>query len=315
LTVIPRTAVSIVLLFAACSRPAQNDRPHADAVAVINADPIPLADFQFALDELRRAGKGYFANKEEADRVKRDLLERMIDDRLLLQEARRRKIVPDPKLAEASIRSLQQGYPEGTFEKELESSGRTLERFRRDTDATLIIFQLLKQEVIDRIAISRDDIEKYFQEHRDQFVRPEEVRVRQIVTRTREEAEQLRKQIQNGDSFEDLARKNSIAPEATQGGDLGYFPRGRMPAAIESAAFELWPGTRSSKVIESPYGFHLFQLVDRRPPRALSVEEARVEIERALLDQRGQESERFFIRSLREQAAIERNLKLIDRIH
>jgi parvulin-like peptidyl-prolyl isomerase len=282
---------------------------------MVNGQVISLTEFQAALDEIKAAGKGFFTSNESAGRIKRDLLERLIDKHLMLQEAHKKRIVIDPQLVDASVRLIQQEYPDGGLEEYLASKGLDLERYRRETETSLVIQRLIKQDVVDRIAISREDVQTYYEQNRDKFLRPEEVRVKQIVTRTQEEAEGLRKQILRGASFEELARQHSLGPEGLKGGDLGYFPRGRMPPEIEEVCFKLWPGTKASQVIESPYGFHLFQLVDKRPARELSLDEAREEIERALLDSRTKEAERFYIRSLREQASIDRDLQLLDRIH
>ena len=303
-----------VALLVACPDEARRSDPAPERVAVVNGEDISGADFQAYLDEIKHAGKGYFQNNETASRIKRDLLERLIDRRLLLQEVRKRRITLDPKLVEASMSLVREGYPDGGVDDQLKAKGRDMEHYRRETEVSLTIARLLKQEVVDRIAISREDIEKHYTQNRERFMRPEEVRVRQIVTREKEQAEELRKQILHGAKFEELASKNSLGPEATKGGDLGYFPRGRMPPEIEEVCFKLWAGSKASKVIESPYGFHLFQLVDKRPARELSLDDARTEIERALLDARTKEAERFFIRSLREQASIERDLQRLDRI-
>jgi len=281
---------------------------------VVNGDPITVTAFQTALTEIKQAGKGYFSSPESASRIKRDLLERLIDQRLLLMEAKRRRISLDPQVVDASVQLVEESYPDGGLDADLAAKGIDRERYVRDTEQQLLIQRLLKQEVVDRIAISRHDIQEYYDQHRDRFLRPEEVRVRQIVTRTAEQAEQLRKQIQHGASFEQLAKQHSLGPEAANGGDLGWFPRGRMPPEIEEVAFKLWPGTKVSKVIESPYGFHLFQPVGKRPARELTLDQARPEIERALLDERTREAERFYIRSLREQASIERDMQRLERI-
>ncbi|HOX44220.1 MAG TPA: peptidylprolyl isomerase [Myxococcota bacterium] len=302
------------LLGAGCPSGGPPPQPAEEWPAVINGEPIRLAEFQAAFSGLVQAGKGFFSDPETARRVKRDLLERMIDERLLLQEARHRQVSVDPALAQASLELLGRQYPREVLAQDLKAGGRSLEQYRADTLATLTIQRLLKQEVLDRIAISREDVDGYYQLHKERFVRPEEVRVLQIVTRTEAEAEELRKQItQRGASFEELARKHSLGPEAARGGDLGFFPRGRMPPAIEEVAFKLWPG-QVSKVTPSPYGFHLFKLVEQRPARALSLNDARQEIERTLIEERAKEAESFFVRTLREKATIERDLRLLDRI-
>ncbi len=298
----------------ACSSDENESSPGPRTVAVVNGEAIRLEEFQGALDKIRSAGKGFFVDQERAASLKRDLLERMIDTRLLVQEAARKRIVLDPKVAEASLDLVRQAYPPGGLEEELLKKGKTVEAFLEETKSSLLLRKLLKREVVDRIAVSREEAEKYYQENRDEFRKPEEVRVRQIVTKTEEEADNLRKMIMRGASFEDLARKHSLGPEARQGGDLGYFPRGRMPPDIEEACFKLW-SSHVSRVAASPYGFHLFQLVDRRPARELSLEEALPEIQRKLVSDKTREAETYYIRSLREKASIQRDLSLLDKIH
>ena len=315
--VLPRTFLVLVVsgvLVCGCSRDEHESSPGPRAVAVVNSEAIALSDFQEALDEIRSVGKGFFVNKERANSLKRDLLERMIDTRLLLQEARRKRIVLDPHVAETSLDLARREYPPGGLEEELLKKGKSVEDYLKETGSSLLLRKLLKREVIDRIAVSREEVEKYYEEHRDQFRKPEEVRVRQIVTKTEEEAEKLRKMILRGASFEELARQHSLGPEAQKGGDLGYFPRGRMPPAIEEACFKLW-SSHVSRVAASPYGFHLFQLVDRRPARELTLEEAGREIERKLVDEKTREAETYYIRSLREKASIQRDLSLLDKVH
>ncbi len=283
-------------------------------LAKVNSDIITIEEYQQALDEIKQAGKGFFANNESASRIKRDLLERLIDQKLLLQEAHRKHITLDPVLVDASMKMLKDEYPDGGVEQQLKAKGLTDEEYARRTRQSLLIQKLLKQEVVDRIAISSDDISNYYNQHKDRFVKPEEVRVRQIVTKTKEEAEDLRKRILRGESFEKLAKSHSLGPEKDKGGDLGWFPRGRMPPEIEKVAFKLWPGTKVSKVIESPYGFHLFQPVGKKPARELTLDQASKEIERVLRESRTKEAERFYTRSLREHANIDRDLQRLERI-
>jgi parvulin-like peptidyl-prolyl isomerase len=315
---LPRGASFLLVLTGAlaggCPENQDESVPGPRAVAGVNGEAITLEEFQEAFDEIRSVGKGFFVDRERAGSLKRDLLERMIDTRLLLQEAGRKRIVLDPKVAEASVDLARREYPPGGFGEELLKQGKSVEAYLQETGSSLLLRKLLKREVIDRIAVSREEVDKYYQEHRDQFHKPEEVRVRQIVTKTEEEAEKLRRVILRGVSFEELARKHSLGPEAKKGGDLGYFPRGRMPPAIEEACFKLW-SSQVSRVTASPYGFHLFQLVDRRPARELSQEEAHPEIELKLLSDKTQEAETYYIRSLREKASIQRDLSLLDRVH
>jgi parvulin-like peptidyl-prolyl isomerase len=283
-------------------------------VAAINGESISLEEYQQALTEDKEGGSSLLTDNDTAQRIKRDLLERMIDTRLLIQEARRKHLEVDPQLVKATMLVNSEQYPPEQLQQELAKKNKTMDSYRKETEELLLLDNLLKQEVLDRIAIDKDEVDKYYQAHQQEFVRPEEVRVRQIVTRTEQEAKDLRQKIQQGASFEELAKSSSLGPEAKQGGDLGYFPRGRMPPAIENASFDLW-SNRVSAVVPSPYGFHLFQLIDRRSARTLSLEQGRPEIERILLEQKAKEAEAYYLRTLREKAKIERDLNLLDWAH
>lgn len=302
-------------LAGSCSDQAVAVRPRPQAVAVVNDEPISIDSFQSTYDELKGAGRGYFGNKDKARKIKQELLEHLIDEKLLLQEARHRGLVLDPKLLEQSVQLPFEQYPPGEAERQLLARGKSLESYRHDTRRTLLIFKLLKQEVVDRVAVSSQEVTKYYQQHPQVRQQAEMVRVRQIVTRTKEEAEQLRKRLKRGESFEQLARQYSLGPEASRGGDLGFFARGTMPPAIEESCFSLWRPKQISQVITSPYGYHIFQLLERRPARELSPEEAAPRIEKTILARKVREAEAYFLRKLREGASIERNLELLERIH
>ena len=102
------------------------------------------------------------------------------------------------------------------------------------------------------------------------FQQPERVHARHILIplqapNARDQAEVLRKQVLEGAKFEDLAKKNSKDPgSASRGGDLGLFTRGKMVEAFDNAAFALTKPGDVSEVVETRFGFHIIQLVEKR---------------------------------------------------
>jgi len=132
--------------------------PKVDYIAKVNSEIISTEEFQKALDEIKQAGKGFFANNESASRIKRDLLERLIDQKLLLQEARKKHIILDPALVDASMKMLKDEYPDGGIEQQLKSKGMSDAEYAKKTKQSQLIQKLLKQEVVDRVAVSSDDI-------------------------------------------------------------------------------------------------------------------------------------------------------------
>ena len=306
-----------VLLLSSLSlqcRSGKNDpKAHRPSVAVVNGEPIFVDSFRREMELLRNAGPEFKNDRQKAILVKRELLENLIDGQLLLQEARKKRVPLDPKVVDGSVELIRQQYTPGGLMEEFLKKGKTPESFRKDTESSLLVNSLLKREVVDRIAVPREEVTKYYEEHRTAFNKSERVRVRQIVTKTEEQALELRKQIVGGASFAELAKKHSLGPEGKNGGDLGYFSRGQMPPAIEEACL----GLRSpevSRVVTSPYGYHLFQLVDRMPAKQLTLQEAWAEIDRKLVGQKVGEAEKFYLRKLRQDAKIERDLALLDRL-
>jgi peptidyl-prolyl cis-trans isomerase D len=141
-----------------------------------------------------------------------------------------------------------------------------------------------------------EQVQKFYDEHvGDRFTAVEEVRARHILVRVdpgadaaakqkaRTEAEGLLKQVKAGGDFEALAKKHSKDPgSAAKGGDLGFFPRGRMVPAFEAAAFSLEPG-KVSDPIQSTYGFHIIRVEEKRPAKVISFDEAKASLAREIL--------------------------------
>jgi peptidyl-prolyl cis-trans isomerase C len=104
----------------------------------------------------------------------------------------------------------------------------------------------------------------------------EEVRARHIIVESEEEAADIIAQLDAGGDFEELAREHSQDGAAAQGGDLGYFSRGQMVPEFEEVVFEMEVDSYTSEPVETQFGWHVIQLVDRReqePPAFESVEE------------------------------------------
>lgn len=135
------------------------------------------------------------------------------------------------------------------------------------------------------------DVSNYYSEHlADRFHEQAQVRARHILVKVPEDADEktrgeargrlaaLRKRVEAGADFAKLARESSEDPgSAAQGGDLGFFARGRMVKPFEDAAFALGPG-QLSEIVETPFGFHLIRADEVRPERDKPYEEVRAQI-------------------------------------
>ncbi|BBL52932.1 peptidylprolyl isomerase [Bartonella quintana] len=119
-----------------------------------------------------------------------------------------------------------------------------------------------KQMIVDQI--SDTDLETLYNKEVAALPKEDEVKARHILVKTKKEAEAIIKRLSKGESFEAVAKKNSTDGSAAVGGDLGYFSHGQMVKPFEDAAFGLKVGEYTKKPVESPFGWHVIKVEDRR---------------------------------------------------
>jgi parvulin-like peptidyl-prolyl isomerase len=159
-----------------------------------------------------------------------------------------------------------------------------------------ILTQYLKEKVVTSVEVAEPEIVEYFEAHKADFALPERVVVRQIVLVDDRSAAKIKNQATK-DNFSDLARANSITPEAEKGGLLGPFARGELPRVFD-VAFDL-PVGAISQVQKSPYGFHIFMPVKKLPPQTMTLEDSRAKIRSILVrEKESQEYSKWVERAL-----------------
>ncbi len=136
-------------------------------------------------------------------------------------------------------------------------------------------------------AVDDERVADYYRRHREEFELPERVRLRQILVEDREKAEGALAQLAAGAAFADVARRFSEEPGAARGGDQGVLSREDLPPAFAERIFALAPG-ESSDIIAADYGYHIFQVTDRRPAELVTLAEAAPEIRERLARERSQ---------------------------
>ena len=288
----------------ACDRTEETVGP--GAVATVNGEPIHAAGIARLLRRFRLShGDLAFRSEQDLATVRLQLVEDRINEVLLLQAARKKNIKITNDDVERALLRKRADYPGRTFEEHLAAEGITGSDLRARTKDRLTLQAFLAREVNARVAVLDHEVIEYFEQHPDEFDLPEQVHVRQIVVKTEEEGTRLLDQIKKREDFAELARKYSIAPEAAQGGDLGWFGRGIMPPPIEDTAFSLRVG-KVSKVVESPYGYHLFKLLEKRGPAKSQLDDALIsKIESRLRRKKEQIVQDEFRARLRASATIE----------
>ncbi|MEM6383009.1 MAG: peptidylprolyl isomerase [Pseudomonadota bacterium] len=154
-------------------------------------------------------------------------------------------------------------------------------------------------------SVSDDDVQAAYDAFVAGFEPTEERRARHILVESEETARELIGQLNGGADFAELAQEHSTGPSGPNGGDLGWFTRGRMVPAFEEAAFGIEPGSYGQEPVETRFGFHVIQVEETRNTAPPAFEEQAETLRQELLD------ERFtaVLGNLREEADITYNVE------
>ncbi|MBM3274354.1 MAG: peptidylprolyl isomerase [Candidatus Sericytochromatia bacterium] len=210
--------------------------------------------------------------------LQKDVLDQLVERELLLEEADKRKVgIADPEV-ETRLRGLKTQFPdEASFKKALQENGITPETLREQVRIGLIV-EKLRDEMTKDASVSLADAQKYYDANRPRFEQAEEVKASHILLKTEAEAKDVHAKIKGGGDFAQLAReKSEDSGSKPQGGDLGYFGKGRMVKEFEDAAFGLGVG-EVSRPVKSQFGYHVIKVVDRKKARTRPFEEVKGEL-------------------------------------
>ncbi len=274
----------------------------------VNARVTTLDQFQSDFSrELAAEGNLSEAQIEE---LKRSFLAQKIDRELILCEADRAAIVISRQKLEAAVAENLAEYPSGDFERMLKNQGLTMEKWRLRIQDNLRIEQAVRTLAYARVTVKEEEIAEYFRQHRAEFDRPEQVRARQIALHSEEEGQRVLGLLRQGMPFAEAAKRFSQSPDSEQGGDLGYFGRGEMPVEFDQAVFTL-PVGRTSEVVKSEYGYHIFLVEERREASRLTLPDVHEEIAARLREVKEEQAYQEWLQALREQATIEVDWSLL----
>lgn len=279
-------------------------------VAVVNGEPIGVEALRREL-ALDRPGTEVKAEPPTAE-LRRRVLDGAVDRLLLLQQARARQLVAGPEQVERALLRLRAEYPGTHFDDLLAQEKLSAAELQARLRDQLTLERLLAEEVFPRITVSDEELRRWYDEHAAEFDTPEQVRVRQVVVRTREEAVRVRDELRRKpQAFAEVARRASMGPEARNGGDLGFFGKGSGMPEVFDACFTL-PLQKVSDVTPSPYGFHVFQVTERRPAARRPFAEAAPALKERLLRERRTRAQEEYVAALRQKAQITVDQKLLD---
>jgi peptidyl-prolyl cis-trans isomerase C len=286
------------------------DQPQGGAPILIRVDGRVIGLEQFQQEFARSLPAEPNLLPEEKFELQRAFLVQVIDRELTLAEADRLGLAVSPAEIEAALTDFRQDYDQDSFDRMLQERGLTPDGLRGELASNLLIERVVRRAAYAGIEIPAQAVNDYYQQHQEEFNRPEQVRARQIVVATEEEGDRLLGLLRQGESFAKLAGAYSLSPDGENGGDLGFFARGEMPPEFDDAVANL-PVGRLSGLIKSPYGYHIFLVEERRRAKHLPLDEAAANITTVLRRQAEERAYQKWLQGLRARADIEININLL----
>ena len=203
------------------------------------------------------------------------------------------------------------------FKKKIAEYGQNYDEVKEQIRRGLSYQKLVEMQPGGKPAVTEGDAKNYYSENLKQFETPEQVRASHILiapdpnapdpnqakAKAKAKIAGLLEQIKAGADFAQLAKTNSACPSASDGGDLHFFPRGKMEPAFEKAAFAM-DVNQVSDIVETSYGYHIIKVTDRKAASVILFEQVKDQIISQLKQRKQSDFARLYIQSLQTSARI-----------
>lgn len=228
-------------------------------------------------------------------------LTQMIDRQVVLQAAQKNNFTVTEQEIDQEIEKFKKRFPnEEQFEQSLAREGTSLQELKDNVRLQLLYMKLATKDV----QITEDEMRKHFEEHSTDYEQKEQVKARHILVDSEEEAKAVLERLKKGEDFAKLAKeKSKDTLSAANGGDLGFFERGRMVPEFEKVAFSL-PTGGLSEPVKTSYGYHIIQVLEKKEAKKPSFEEVRSQVESDLKSEKAIPPEQL-LPELRQQTDIQ----------
>jgi len=322
------------------------NREAGTAAAQVNGEKITQESFDKAYKNLveqykrfyQQFGQDFEKQLEGAEgaryqlELKSQVIEQLIRNVLLTQEARKRGLrAPKAELKkrfEEQYSSILKnaGLTEKQAEQILKQQGLSLADFKRELRQQIeleLLENKLKEDVVGELSPNDEELKDYFEKNKSKYVKEERVHARHILIKVAKDApedkvaeakkkiEEIKKQLDAGGDFAELAKNYSQDEGSAQnGGDLGFFGRGRMVKEFEEAAFGLKPG-QISEIVRSEYGFHIIKVEEREEGENKTLDDVKEQVKTDWSEEQRRKRFEDWLKDVKDRATIEIKLPVL----
>lgn len=283
-----------------------------DIVAEVNGEEISLEEYEQEYSVYKKLYEGQLGEgalsevgpdgTTLADILKDDIMNKLILEKIVEQEAEKKDIKVNEEELNAAIAEIKESIGgEEKYDEFLIQSGFTEEYFQSNTEKELL-FTEYEKNFYEELDLTDEQGEEYFEDHKEDLV---VVKASHILFSEEEKGAEILTRLENGEDFGEIAKEESLDSSAVNGGDLGYFPKGKMIQEFDEVAFALEEGEVSG-VVKTDVGYHIIKVEDRKD----SYEELKDEIMQMIKQNKFEEN----LLELRENADIKIYEEVLDKI-
>jgi peptidyl-prolyl cis-trans isomerase SurA len=308
--------------------PAVKPNPDSGAVveeiiARVNNEIITRSDYQKSLaqseEETRQDCQGKCTPEQlqnDLESRKKTALRDLIDQSLLAQRGKDLGISVETEVVKQldQIRIQNKLASMDDLEKAVTSQGLNWEDFKNNIRNRILTQKVVSQEVGSHISIGESDAQKYYEAHKSELVRPEQVALREIIVNTegkkdtelpdlKKKAETALKRVRDGEDFGEIAKRLSDGATKEQGGYIGMFKRGELAKQLEEVVFKM-KHNELTEVIETKQGYLIFQVLEHYDEGEQSFDKVKNEIMDHLYNEKLEPAVREYLKTLREQSYV-----------
>ena len=272
--------ISLCLIFFTLPSPLWAGDDASTVLATIGNQKITMADFKQEINSLPPQYRQMAADPA----MKKEFLDTLVTRTIIYQEGMRQKMLDNPMVK------------------------KQIEAFKKK----IVVAALLDQEVSRKIKnISDAELKAYYDKHKKEFQQPKQIKARHILLKDQKQAEEVRQKLLKGADFATLAKKYSIGPSKTRGGDLGFFSRDRMVKAFSDVAFSLKP-KEISPVVKTKFGYHIIRVDEIKEGRQQTFDEVKAKLRQKLQTERKNQYFKEYVDGLKKQVKVKTYPELLD---
>jgi len=308
---------------AAKSPDAAGGKTVEEIIARVNNEIITRSEYERARQAADEDARNECENHCTPEQLKADVEDRqknalrdLIDQSLLVQRGKDMAVSVEPELIKRldAIRIQNKLGSMEELEKAVTGQGTNWEDFKNNIRNTLLTQHVISSEVGSHINVTESEVTKFYEEHKKEFVRPEQVALREIVVSTegkrpeeipdlKKKAELALKRVNDGEDFGEIAKRLSDGSTKTQGGFLGVYKRGELAKELEDKVFKM-KKNELTEVMETKQGFLVLQVLEHYDEGEQSLAKVHEEIMQHLYSERMEPATRAYLKTLREQSYV-----------